>query len=91
MGDSWQFSAGYYFRGKVRVIDVSPDVTPEYTMRRLDLRVAKTFKFDKGRNAEVALIVQNATRDDYTKYGTVNASAEVQFTRRGWLTATLNY
>lgn len=91
MGDSWQFSAGYYFRGKVRVIDVSPDVTPEYTMRRLDLRVAKTFKFDKERKAEVALVVQNATQDDYTKYGTVNAVAEVLFTRRGWLTATLNF
>lgn len=89
--DSWQFSAGYYFRGLVRIIDVSPDVTPEYTMRRLDLRVAKTFKFDKGRNAEVALVVQNATQDDYTKYGTVNAVAEVLFTRRGWLTATLNF
>ena len=89
--DSWQFSAGYYFRGKVRIIDVSPDVTPEYRMRRIDLRMAKTFKFDKGRSAEVALVVQNATQNQYTKYGTVNAVAEVLFTRRGWLTATLDF
>lgn len=91
VADSWQFSAGYYFRGKVRVIDVSPDVTPEFTMRRLDLRVAKTFKFDTERKVEVALVVQNATQDDYTKYGTVNAVSQVLFTRRGWLTATLNF
>ena len=91
LADTWQLSGGYYYRTKVRVGDVSPDVTPEFTMRRLDLRLAKTFKFEHGRDAEVALVVQNATQDDYTKYGTVNAVAEVVFTRRGWLTFAVNY
>lgn len=91
IADSWQFSAGYYFRGLVRVIDVSPDVTPEYRMRRLDLRVAKTFTVSRGRSSEVAIVVQNVTQDPYTKYGTINEVSQVIFTRRGWLTATLNF
>ncbi|MDH2916577.1 MAG: TonB-dependent receptor [Gallionella sp.] len=89
--DDWQFSAGYYYRGAVRVINVSTDVTPETKMQRLDLRIAKTIKFDRGNSAEVALVVQNATRDNYTKYGTINPTANVLFPRRGWLTATLNF
>lgn len=88
--DNWQFSAGYYWRMPVRVTNVSPDVTRENTMRRLDLRIAKTFKFDQGRSAELAMVVQNATQNNYTKYGVVNEMANVLFTRRGWLTATLN-
>jgi hypothetical protein len=91
LSDNWQFSAGYYWRTPVRVINVSPDVTRENTMRRLDLRVAKTFKFNQGRNAELALVVQNATQNNYTKYGVINEVANVLFTRRSWLTATLNF
>jgi len=89
--DSWQFSAGYYWRMPVRVSTVSPDVTRENTMQRLDLRIARTFKFDQGRNAELALVVQNATQNNYTKYGVVNEAANVLFTRRGWLAVTLNF
>ncbi|BCB28560.1 hypothetical protein SKTS_34460 [Sulfurimicrobium lacus] len=89
--ENWQFSAGYYWRNPVRVINVSPDVTRENTMRRLDFRIAKTFKFDQGRNAELALVVQNATQNNYTKYGTVNEAANVFFMRRSWLTATVNF
>lgn len=91
VADSWQLSAGYYFRAPVRVLDVSPDVTPEYRMRRWDMRLAKTFKLDNGRSAEVAVIVQNVTQDDYTKYDTLNAEVNVKFKRRGWLTATVNF
>lgn len=91
IADGWQLSVGYYFRGPVRVLDVSPDVTPEYRMRRWDMRLAKTFKLDQGRSAEIAAIVQNATQDDYTKYDTLNAEVNVMFMRRGWLTATLNF
>jgi len=87
----WQFSAGYYWRNPVRVSTVSPDVTRENTLRRLDLRIARSFKFEQGRNAELALVVQNATQNNYTKYGTVNESANVLFKQRGWLTATLNF
>jgi iron complex outermembrane receptor protein len=91
IADSWQLSAGYYFRASVRVLDVSTDVTPESRMRRLDLRLAKTFKLDKGRSVEVAAIVQNVTQDVYTKYDTLNAEVNVVFTRRSWLTAALNF
>jgi iron complex outermembrane receptor protein len=91
ISDSWQMSVGYYFRAPIRVLDVSPDVTPEYRMRRWDMRLAKTFKLEKGRSAEVAAIVQNLTQDDYTKYDTLNAEVNVMFTRRGWLSATLTF
>lgn len=91
LADDWQFSAGYYWREPVRVVNVTLDVTGENIMRRLDLRLGKTFKFDKGRNAEVALVVQNATQDKFTKFGTINPVAEVYFTPRAWLTAALNF
>lgn len=91
LADSWRLSAGYYFRDKVRILDVSTDVTPEYSMHRIDCRLAKTFKFEQGRSAEFAVVVQNANKDDYTKYGTVNRVAEVPFTRRAWLTAALHF
>lgn len=91
IADSWQLSAGYYFRAPVRVLDVSTDVTPESKISRLDMRLAKTFKLDNGRSAEVAAIVQNVTQDVYTKYDTLNAEVNVVFTRRGWVTATFNF
>lgn len=91
LADSWRFSTGYYFRDKVRILDVSTDVTPEYSMHRWDCRLAKTFKFGQGNSAEVAVVVQNLSKDDYTKYGTVNRVAEVPFTRRAWLTAAVHF
>lgn len=91
LADSWRLSTGYYFRDKVRVLDVSTDVTPEYNMHRIDVQIAKTFKFEQRRSAEFAVVVQNVNKDDYTKYGTVNRVAEVPFTRRAWLTAALHF
>ena len=91
VGHDWQLSGGYYYRGTMRVGDVSPDVTPEYTMRRFDIRIARKYQLEHGRSLEFAGVVQNVTEDAYTKYGTVNATAQVLFTRRGWVTATLNY
>lgn len=91
LGESWQFSSGYYWREGVRVTNVSQDVTPETAMHRLDLRLAKSFKLGGKHSAEVAAVVQNATQDGYTNYGTVNATANVLFARRAWLTGTLNF
>lgn len=91
LADAWRLSTGYYFRDQVRVLDVASDVTPEYSMHRIDMRLSKTFKFEQGRQAEVAVVVQNLNRDDYPKYGTVNRVAEVPFTRRAWLTAALHF
>ncbi|MES2948303.1 MAG: TonB-dependent receptor [Pseudomonadota bacterium] len=91
LADSWRVSTGYYFRDQVRILDVSSDVTPEYSMHRIDMRLAKAFKFEQGRSAELAVVVQNVNRDDYTKYGTVNRVGEVPFTRRAWVTAALHF
>jgi hypothetical protein len=97
LSKSWQFSAGYYWRDQVRVGNVSPatlissPVTPETVMHRLDLRLGKSFKYDGNHTAEIAVVVQNATQDGYTNYGTVDASANVLYTRRSWLTATFNF
>jgi hypothetical protein len=91
LAPSWQFSLGYYYRELMRVGDVSPDVTPELTMRRIDMRLAKTFKYGKVQSAEVAIVVQNLMQDDYTKYGTINEVSQVKFPRGGWLTATFNF
>jgi iron complex outermembrane receptor protein len=89
--DSWQFSAGYYYRELMRVGDVGSDVTPETVMRRVDMRLAKTFKYRKAQSAEVAVVVQNALQDEYTKYGTVNQVSQIKFPRRGWITATFSF
>ncbi len=91
LNNAWRFSAGYYYRDMVRIMNVSPDVTPETTMHRLDLRLSKTVKVEKGGSAEFALVVQNALQDAYTKYGTVNRVSEVPFFRRAWLTAVVNF
>jgi hypothetical protein len=91
LADAWRLSAGYYFRDQVRIMDVSTDVTPEYAMHRIDVRLAKSFTFERNRNAEIALVVQNVNQGKYTKYGTVNRVGEVPFTRRAWLTAVLHF
>ena len=91
LGSNWRLGAGYYYRSQVRVGDVSLDVTPETAMHRLDLNLSKSFKLNKGARAEVTLVVQNATQDDYTKYGTVNAAAEIPFVRRAWLGASVSF
>lgn len=89
--DTWRLSTGYFFRDQVRVMDVSSDVTPEYSMHRLDIRLAKAFAIERNRKAELAVVVQNSNQDNYTKYGTVNRVGEVPFTRRAWVTATLHF
>ena len=91
IADSWQLSAGYYFSAPVRVLDVTTDLPAQSRMRRLDMRLAKTFKLENGRIVEVAAVVQNVTQDAYTKYDTLGAETNVLFTRRGWLTASLNF
>ncbi len=91
LGHSWRLGAGYYYRSQMRVGDVSSDVTPETAMHRLDLNLSKSFKLNQGRRADVTLVVQNATQSEYTKYGTVNAAAEMPFVRRAWLGATFSF
>ncbi len=89
--ENWQFSAGLYLRENVRVLNVAPDISPEYAMTRVDLRIAKTLKYDSGHTAVLAFVVQNATQNQYTKYGTTNEVANVLYSRRSWLTGTFNF
>jgi len=91
MPDRWQLSAGYYYRTQVRVGDVGTDVSPETLMRRLDLKIAKSLRWGDGVSGVWSLVIQNATRDSYTKYGTLQVTAEVPFERRAWAGLDLNF
>jgi iron complex outermembrane receptor protein len=98
LNDSIQLSAGYYYRTMVRVTNVAAytpfadGVPPESVMRRLDLRLAKIFgPHDQAGSGEVAVILQNATQDDYNQYGTVIERASQTFSRRAYLTLSVNY
>jgi iron complex outermembrane receptor protein len=89
--DSFEFSMGYYTRGKVRVTDVSSGYPPESPMRRVDMRIAKSFGQKEKISGDVALVMQNAFQDNYTGYGNVQQTAHLLFKRRTYLTATLNF
>ena len=86
--DDVQLSAGYYHQGRLQFLSTPAPLT---MMRRLDLRVAKTFgkPYENG-GGEVALVVQNAFRDDHTEYAPVpQTSGQIIFNRRVFVTATL--
>jgi hypothetical protein len=71
------------------VIDGIP---PESVMRRFDLRLAKSFGHpDQAGSGEVAVILQNATQDDYNMYSTVPERSTLTFSRRAYLTMSVNY
>jgi iron complex outermembrane receptor protein len=99
LSDSIQLSAGYYFRTMVRVSNVATDwqpvidgIPPESVMRRFDLRLAKSFGHpDQAGSGEVAVILQNATQDDYNMYSTVPERSTLTFSRRAYLTMSVNY
>ena len=57
---------------------------PETLMRRLDLKASKSVRLDRGVQATWYVVIQNATRDSYTKYGTLDVTASVPFERRAW-------
>lgn len=63
---------------------------PLTIMRRLDLRAAMAFgKPHESGGGEVALVVQNAFRDNYTEYATApQTSGKIIFNRRAYLMAT---
>lgn len=86
-----EFSMGYYTRAKVRVTDVSSGYPPESPMRRVDMRIAKSFGQKEKPSGEIALVIQNAFQDNYTGYGNVKQTANLLFKRRAYLTASLNF
>ncbi len=92
LSESVMFSTGIYLRGKVRVTDVASGFPPESPLRRVDLRVAKSFgPKDEAGGGEVALIVQNAFQDNATGYANVPQRTNLVFKRRAYLTATINF
>lgn len=83
-----QFSAGYYHQGGIKMIAG----TPQLTMNRVDLRLARSFgKTGQSGSGELALVVQNAFQDDYTKYSGAAETINMQFNRRAYLTAAINF
>jgi hypothetical protein len=90
--ETFQFSAGYYLRSKVRVTDVSASYPAESQMRRVDLRLANTFgKKEKAGGGELAVVIQNAFQDNYTGYGNVPQRTNLMFKRRAYFTATIHF
>ncbi len=83
------FSAGYYHQGELTFLDAQ---APLSIMRRLDMRIARTFGNPNDRGGEVALVVQNALLDNYTDYGsTPQTAGQIRFGRRAYLSATLRF
>lgn len=69
LSEALQFSIGYYVRSRVRITDLSSGFPPESPMRRVDMRIARSFgQKEKAGGGEVAAVVQNAFQDDYTEY-----------------------
>jgi iron complex outermembrane recepter protein len=90
--ESFQYSVGYYLRSQVRVTDVTSGFPPESQMRRVDMRLARTFgQKEKPGGGELAVVVQNAFQDNYTGYGNVPQRMDLLFNRRAYFTATLNF
>ncbi len=81
---SW--SAAYYFQGSMQPFDRNYiDFQP--TQHRIDLRIAKAYRFEGGTSGDIALIVQNLLQQDaYTEYIASNL-----FNRRMFVKATLNW
>lgn len=84
-----QFSAGYYHQVPLPIINTSEATT----MRRVDLRIAKSLgKSAMHSGGEIAFVVQNAFQSGYAEYSTAPQTNLIKlFSRRAYLTATLNF
>lgn len=90
--ESFQYSVGYYLRSQVRVTDVTSGFPPESQMRRVDMRLARTFgPKEKPGGGELAVVLQNAFQDNYTGYGNVPQRMDLLFNRRAYFTATVDF
>jgi iron complex outermembrane receptor protein len=84
-----QFSAGYYHQDGIKMI---ANNNPQSMMNRVDLRIAQSFgKSGQPGSGEVALVVQNAFQDDFTKYSTTQETDNILFQRRAYIYATYIY
>lgn len=83
-----QFSAAYYHQGSLKMMGA----TPQSVMNRVDLRLARAFgKPGQIGNGDIALVVQNAFQDNYTKYSIVDETNNIQFNRRAYVVASLYF
>ena len=80
------YSVAYYFQDAMQPFDRNYiDFQP--TQHRIDLRVAKAFRFADGVNGNLALVVQNLLQQDaYTEYIASNL-----FNRRAYVKLTVNW
>lgn len=84
-GDGFSYSASYYFQDALQPFDRgSVDYQP--VQRRMDVRIAQTFREFGGSNGEVAVVIQNLFDQGYTEYVANNV-----FDRRGYLTLRLDW
>jgi iron complex outermembrane receptor protein len=92
LSETVDFSTGIYFRDSVRVTDVASGLPVESPMRRVDMRLAKSFgQKERPGGGEVAVVLQNAFQDNYTGYGNISQRANLLFKRRAYLTASVNF
>lgn len=91
LAQALQFSAAYYHQGRLKTLDSSFQST-ETTMNRVDLRLAQSFG-TRGAvgSGEVALVVQNAFEDDFTKFSLVPQTDNMLFQRRAYIYATYHF
>jgi iron complex outermembrane receptor protein len=83
-----QVSAGYYHQGSLKMIGA----VPQSMMNRVDLRIAQALgKPGQSGSGELALVVQNAFQDDYTKYSVTNETNNMLFKRRAYIAASFNF
>lgn len=93
-----QISAGYYHQEKTQAIDAQ-QLQP--LMRRVDLRVAKSFgKSGEIGGGELELVLQNMFQDNYREYTSVpqtnypavpGSKYPILFNRRAYLAVTFNF
>ena len=81
-------SAGYYHQDGIKMIAG----IPQSMMNRIDLRIAQSFgKSGRPGSGDVALVVQNALQDNYTKFSNKSETNDIQFQRRAYIYATYYY
>lgn len=92
LSETVDFSTGIYFRDSVRVTDVASGLPAESPMRRVDMRLAKSFgQKERPGGGEIAVVLQNVFQDNYTGYGNITQRANLLFKRRAYLTASVNF
>ena len=83
--DHYSFSTSYYYQSFLQPFD-RPSFDFQPTQHRVDIRTAHQFDDFGGLKGEVALVVQNVFKTDYTEYIASNL-----FNQRAYVTMKLNW